>query len=136
MPQWRIRLEIANLRFQGRNRKEMRAFGGFRPLVSDAAMEARTSCVQQHLANASALQFQPLPCGCLRRMCPHKAVQPPSLPEARPLHHHHRHDRRNWTCIQQTLRNLSQCKQEVGTMVAEIVFIMGKGTSRMHDGST
>ncbi|KAM5278804.1 ATP-dependent (S)-NAD(P)H-hydrate dehydratase isoform 3-T3 [Hipposideros larvatus] len=48
-------------------------------------------------------QFQPPPRGCLRRMHPHKAVQPPSLPEAWPLHHHHRHDCRNWICIQQTL---------------------------------
>ncbi|XP_046520408.1 ATP-dependent (S)-NAD(P)H-hydrate dehydratase isoform X2 [Equus quagga] len=33
--------------------------------------------------------FQPSPRGCLRRVLSHKAVQPPGLPEARPLHHHH-----------------------------------------------
>lgn len=72
----------------------------------------RTSHLPQRLANVSALQFQPSPRGCLWCVLPHKAVQPPSLPEVRPLHHYLRHDRRNWTCIQQTLWNLSRCKRE------------------------
>lgn len=36
-----IRLLITSLGSQGGNRKEIRAFGGFRPLVSDTAVEAK-----------------------------------------------------------------------------------------------
>lgn len=80
MPQWCIRLEIANLRFQGRNRKEIRAFGGFRPLVSDAAM-------RQGLPASSSTLLMPLPSSfspflvaafgacALTRQCNHQAFQ-------------------------------------------------------------
>lgn len=80
MPQRCIRLEIANLRFQGRNRKEMRAFGGFWPLVSDAAMEARTSRVSSTLLMPLPSSFSPFLVAAfgacaLTRQCNHQAFQ-------------------------------------------------------------
>nr|XP_045233374.1 ATP-dependent (S)-NAD(P)H-hydrate dehydratase isoform X7 [Macaca fascicularis] len=55
---------------------------------------------------------QPSPGGCIRRLLSHQAVQPPSLPEARSLHHHLRHDRRGGGRLPQALRNLSPRRPE------------------------
>uniref|UniRef100_A0A8D0VC51 ATP-dependent (S)-NAD(P)H-hydrate dehydratase n=1 Tax=Sus scrofa TaxID=9823 RepID=A0A8D0VC51_PIG len=54
------------------------------------------------------LQAQLPPRGCLGRVRPHAAVQPPGLPEARPLHHHDRHDRGARARLQPPLRRLSR----------------------------
>ncbi|XP_073877514.1 ATP-dependent (S)-NAD(P)H-hydrate dehydratase isoform X10 [Macaca fascicularis] len=55
---------------------------------------------------------QPSPGGCIRCLLSHQAVQPPSLPEARSLHHHLRHDRRGGGRLPQALRNLSPRRPE------------------------
>lgn len=47
----------------------------------------------QRVLTAVPLQVQPSPPGRHGRVLAHEAVQPAGLPEARPLHHHHRHDR-------------------------------------------
>ncbi|XP_073877517.1 ATP-dependent (S)-NAD(P)H-hydrate dehydratase isoform X13 [Macaca fascicularis] len=58
------------------------------------------------------VQVQPSPGGCIRCLLSHQAVQPPSLPEARSLHHHLRHDRRGGGRLPQALRNLSPRRPE------------------------
>nr|XP_037863818.1 ATP-dependent (S)-NAD(P)H-hydrate dehydratase isoform X4 [Chlorocebus sabaeus] len=62
-----------------------------------------TTATSPHLPLSPSPQVQPSPGGCIRRLLSHQAVQPPSLPEARSLHHHLRHDRRGGGRLPQAL---------------------------------
>ncbi|PNI38252.1 NAXD isoform 1, partial [Pan troglodytes] len=63
-----------------------------------------TTPTSPHLLLSPSPQVQPSPGGRVWRLLSHQAVQPPSLPEARSLHHHLRHDRRGGGSLQQALR--------------------------------
>ncbi|EHH58709.1 hypothetical protein EGM_08622, partial [Macaca fascicularis] len=62
-----------------------------------------TTPTSPHLPLSPSPQVQPSPGGCIRRLLSHQAVQPPSLPEARSLHHHLPHDRRGGGRLPQAL---------------------------------